>query len=127
MGMLGPSDIVNRSITPGKDRMYLLEPLSAEPIALLYESAGQQLLASSASQYTPRINFEESQIAMVMLMMLGKSTMVKPRRVAASSRTQKACIDSLPSGAAQLYHIGDGLSVCFQTPRVCCQTRRRRN
>ena len=43
------------------------------------------------------------------------------------SRTQQARIDLLPSGAAQLYHIGNGLSVCFQTPRVCCQTRRRRN
>ena len=29
--------------------------------------------------------------------------------------------------AAQLHHIGDGLSVCFQTPLVCCQTWRRRN
>ena len=45
----------------------------------------------------------------------------------ASSRTQQARTDPLPSGAAQLNHIGDGLPVCFQTPRVCCQTRRRRN
>ena len=45
----------------------------------------------------------------------------------ASSRTQQASIDPLPSGAAQLNHIGDGLSICFQTPRVCCQTRRRLN
>ena len=49
---------------------------------------------------------------MVMLMMLG-SSMVKPRRVSASSRTQKAHIDPLPSGAAQLYHIGD---VCLWGP-----------
>ena len=66
--------------------------MSAEPIASLYESADQPLPAFSASpRYTPRLNFEESQIAMVMLMMLGNR-------------------------AAQLYHIGDGLSVCFQTP-----------
>ena len=45
----------------------------------------------------------------------------------ASSRTQQARIGPPPSGAAQLNHIGDGLSVCFQTPRVCCQIRRRRN
>ena len=45
----------------------------------------------------------------------------------ASSRAQQARIDPLPSRAAQLNHIGDGLSVCFQTTRVCCQTRRRRN
>ena len=53
--------------------MCLLEPMSAEPIASLYESAGQQLPASYAfPQYTPRLNFEDthSQIAMAMLMML---------------------------------------------------------
>ena len=58
--------------------MYLLEPMTAEPIASLYESAGQQLPVSSASpQYTPRLNFEESQIAMVMLIMLGNSGQTK--------------------------------------------------
>ena len=60
--------------------MYLLEPMSAEPIASLYESADQSLPSSSVSpQCTSRLNFD------------------------------------------------DGLSVCFQTPRVCCQARRRRN
>ena len=53
--------------------------------------------------------------------------MVKTRRVTAASHTKKVCIDPLPSGAAQLYHNCDGLSVCFQTSRVCCQTRRRHN
>ena len=59
--------------------MYLLEPVSAEPIASLYVSADQPLPASSASlQYTPRLNSEESQIAiMVMLMMLGNSGRTK--------------------------------------------------
>ena len=45
--------------------MYFLEPMSATPISSLYESACQKLPASSASlQYTPILNFEESQIAM---------------------------------------------------------------
>ena len=45
--------------------MYLLEPLSAKPIASLCESADQQQPASSASpQYTPRLNLEESQITL---------------------------------------------------------------
>ena len=58
--------------------MYLLELMSAEPIASLYESADQPLSASSASpQYTPRLNFEESQISMVMLMMPGNSGLTK--------------------------------------------------
>ena len=73
--------------------MYLLEPLSAKPIASLCESSAQQQPAFSASlQYTPRHNFVESQIA---------------------PRTQKARIDPLPSGAAQLYIISatDCLSV----------------
>ena len=72
--------------------MNLLEPMSAEPIASLYKSADQPLPSSSASpQYTPRLIFEETQIVMpymVMLRMLG--TVVKPRRVTASSRTQQA-------------------------------------
>ena len=39
--------------------------------------------------------------------------MVRPRRLTASSRTQKARIDPLPSGAAKLYHLlaADCLSV----------------
>ena len=48
--------------------------MSAEPIASLYESTDQQFPASSASfLYTTRLNLEESQIAIVMLMMLGNS------------------------------------------------------
>ena len=94
--------------------MYLLEPMSAEPTSSLYESADQPLPSSSGSpQCTSRLNFEESQIAVVMLMVPGSSDLTKT----ASSRAQQA----------QLNHIGDGLSVCFQTPRVCCQTRRWRN
>ena len=48
--------------------MYLLEPMNAEPIASLYESADQPLPSSSASPhlllllFTPSLNFEESQI-----------------------------------------------------------------
>ena len=58
--------------------MYLLEPMSAEPIASLYESADQPLPSSSDSpQCTPRLNFEESQIAVVMLMMPGSSGLTK--------------------------------------------------
>ena len=58
--------------------MHLLEPMSAEPIASLYESADQPLPSSSASsQFTPRLNFAESQIAVVMLMMLGSSGLTK--------------------------------------------------
>ena len=54
--------------------MHLLEPMSAEPIASLCESADQPLPSSSASpQCTSRLNFEESQIAVVMLMMPGSS------------------------------------------------------
>ena len=71
MALSGPFDIVDRSLTPGKGQMY---QMSAEPIASLYESAVQQLHASSASpQYTPRLNIKESQIAMVLLMMLGSN------------------------------------------------------
>ena len=52
-----------------------LEAMSAEPISSLYKSACQKLPDSSASpQYTPRLNFEESQIAVVMLMMLGNNS-----------------------------------------------------
>ena len=110
--------------------MYLLdlEPMamSAEPTSSLYESADQPLSSSSASpQCTSRLNFEESQIAVVMLMMPGSCGLTKTSN--ASSRAQQARIDPLPSGAAQLNHIGDELSVCFQTPRVCCQTPRRQN
>ena len=48
-----------------------LEAMSAKPISSLYKSACQKLPDSSASpQYTPRLNFKESQIAVVMLMML---------------------------------------------------------
>ena len=51
-----------------------LEAMSAKPISSLYKSACQKLPDSSASpQYTPRLNFEESQIAVVMLMMLGNN------------------------------------------------------
>ena len=51
-----------------------LEAMSAKPISSLYKSACQKLPDSSASpQYTPRLNFEESQIAVVMLMMLGSN------------------------------------------------------
>ena len=53
-----------------------LEAMSAEPISSLYKSACQKLPDSSASpQYTPRLNFEESQIAdpVVMLMMMGNN------------------------------------------------------
>ena len=58
--------------------MYLLEPISAEQIASLYESADQPLPSSSASpQCTSRLNFEESQIAVVMLMMPGSSGLTK--------------------------------------------------
>ena len=96
--------------------------MSAKPITSLYKYAGQQLPASFASpQYTPRLNFEESQFAMVMLMMLGNN-MVKPRKVTASSRTQNARIAQLPSG------IISATDVCLfpepSTP-VCCQTQRR--
>ena len=46
--------------------MYLLEPMSAEPPSSLYESADQPPPSSSASpQCTSRLNFEESQIAVV--------------------------------------------------------------
>ena len=58
--------------------MYILEPMSAEPIASLYESADQPLPSSSASpQCTSRLYFEESQIAVVMLMMPGSSGLTK--------------------------------------------------
>ena len=53
-----------------------LEAMSAEAISSLYKSACQKLPDSSASpQYTPRFNFEESQIAdpVVMLMMMGNN------------------------------------------------------
>ena len=44
VGLPGLSDFVDRYLTHGKDQiMYLLEPMSAEPIASLYESADQQL------------------------------------------------------------------------------------
>ena len=71
MGLPGLSDIVDRSLTSDNDRMYLLEPMSAEPIASLCESDQQQPASSASPQYTPRLNFEGSQIAAVMLMMPG--------------------------------------------------------
>ena len=47
--------------------MHLLEPMSAQLIASLYESADQPLPSSSASpQCISRLNFEESLIAVVM-------------------------------------------------------------
>ena len=58
--------------------MYLLEPMSAEPTSSLYESVDQPLPSSSASpQCISRLNFEESLIAVVMLMMPGSSDLTK--------------------------------------------------
>ena len=55
-----------------------LEAMSAEPISSLYKSACQKLLVLLlllSRPYTPRLNFEESQIAdpVVMLMMMGNN------------------------------------------------------
>ena len=58
--------------------MYLLKPMSAEPTSSLYESADQPLPSSSGSpQCTSRLNYEESQIAVVMLMVPGSSDLTK--------------------------------------------------
>ena len=58
--------------------MYLLEPMSAEPTSSLYESVDQPLPSSSASpQCISRLNFEESLIAVVMLMMPWSSDLTK--------------------------------------------------
>ena len=58
--------------------MYILEPMSAEPTSSLYESVNQPLPSSSASpQCISRLNFEESLIAVVMLMMPGSSDLTK--------------------------------------------------
>ena len=76
--------------------MYLLEPMSVEPTSSLYESVDQPLTSSSASpQCISRLNFEESLIAVVMLMIPGSSDLTKTSdRV---SRTQQARIDPLPT------------------------------
>ena len=58
--------------------MYLLEPMSAEPTSSLYESVDQPLPLSSASpQCISRLNFKESLIAVVMMMMPGSSDLTK--------------------------------------------------
>ena len=118
MGLRGPSDIVDRSLTPGKDWMYFLWPMSAEPISSLYESACQKLPASSP-QYTPStLSLEETQIAMQCQCWWCWQTMVKPIRRHWSTAKRSSPMTSLNGG---------GLSVCFQNPRVCSQIRRWQN
>ena len=77
--------------------MYLLEPMSTEPISSPYESACQKLPASSAYlQYTPKLNFQESQIA---------DDSGKRCSDQDESRTQKARINPVPSGAVQIVFV----------------------
>ena len=104
--------------------------MSAEPTSSLYESADQPLPSSSASpQCTSRLNFEESHIAVVMLMMPGSSGLTKTSDRVFSRSTSPHWSAAKRSSPIKSYHyiISYRLSVCFQTPRVCCQTRPRRN
>ena len=105
--------------------MYLLEPMSAEPTSSLYESVDQPLPSSSASpQCISRLNFEESLIAVKMLMMLGSSDLTKTSDRVFSHSTSPHWSAAKRSSPIKSYR---RRTVCLFPDPSSCQTRRLRN